>query len=62
LRTEQFRSSWHWQARASTARRRFPDLLIAAAAEVGGLTVLHLDKDFDLIASITAQPAHRLRL
>ncbi len=39
-----------------------PDLLIAAAAELGGLSVLHLDKDFDLIASITAQPAHRLRL
>ena len=34
-----------------------PDLLIAAAAELGGLTVLHLDKDFDLIASITGQPA-----
>jgi predicted nucleic acid-binding protein len=27
-----------------------PDLLIAAAAELAGLTVLHLDKDFDLIA------------
>ncbi|MEZ5159053.1 MAG: hypothetical protein R2687_09505 [Candidatus Nanopelagicales bacterium] len=39
-----------------------PDLLIAAAAELAGLTVLHLDKDFDLIASITAQPAERLRL
>jgi predicted nucleic acid-binding protein len=39
-----------------------PDLLIAAAAEFAGLTVLHLDKDFDLIASITGQPAERLRL
>lgn len=39
-----------------------PDLLIAAAAELAGLTVLHLDKDFDLIASITGQPAERLRL
>jgi len=37
-------------------------LLIAAAAELAGLTVLHLDKDFDLIASITGQPAERLRL
>lgn len=34
-----------------------PDLLIAAAAELGGLSVLHLDKDFDLIASVTGQPA-----
>lgn len=39
-----------------------PDLLIAAAAELAGLTVLHLDKDFDLIASITGQPVERLRL
>jgi predicted nucleic acid-binding protein len=33
-----------------------PDLIIAATAELAGLTVLHLDKDFDLIASITGQP------
>ncbi|WP_109474823.1 PIN domain nuclease [Ornithinimicrobium cavernae] len=39
-----------------------PDLIIAAAAELAGLTVLHLDKDFDLIASITGQPAERLHL
>ncbi|MGB7983061.1 MAG: PIN domain-containing protein [Candidatus Nanopelagicales bacterium] len=39
-----------------------PDLLIAAAAELAGLSVLHMDKDFDLIASITGQPAERLRL
>ena len=38
-----------------------PDLLIAAAAELAGLTVLHLDKDFELIASVTGQPAERLR-
>ncbi|HYO86049.1 MAG TPA: PIN domain nuclease [Dermatophilaceae bacterium] len=37
-----------------------PDLLIAAAAELAGLTVLHLDKDFDLIASITGQHVERL--
>ena len=34
-----------------------PDLIIAATAELAGLTVLHSDKDFDLIASVTAQPA-----
>lgn len=37
-----------------------PDLLIAAAAELAGLTVLHLDKDFVLIAGITGQPVERL--
>lgn len=37
-----------------------PDLLIAAAAELGGLTVLHVDKDFDLIAGLTGQPVERL--
>ena len=39
-----------------------PDLVIAAAAELAGLTVLHCDKDFDLIASVTGQPAEWLRL
>jgi len=38
-----------------------PDLLIAALAERAGLTVLHLDKDFDLIAEITGQAVERLR-
>lgn len=37
-----------------------PDLLIAAAAELAGLTVLHLDKDFELIADVTGQPLERL--
>lgn len=39
-----------------------PDLLIAASAELADLTVLHLDKDFDLIAEVTGQSAERLRL
>lgn len=39
-----------------------PDLVIAAAAELSGLTVLHLDKDFDLIADVTGQPVERLRI
>lgn len=38
-----------------------PDLLIAATAEVARLTVLHVDKDFDLIAGVTGQPVGRLR-
>ena len=38
-----------------------PDLLIAATAELAGLTVLHLDKDFELIAQLTGQHTERLR-
>lgn len=37
-----------------------PDLLIAATAELARLTVLHVDKDFDLIAAITGQSIERL--
>jgi predicted nucleic acid-binding protein len=37
-----------------------PDLIIAATAELAGLTVLHLDKDFELIADITGQAVERL--
>ncbi|CAM3191629.1 PIN domain nuclease [Nocardioides dubius] len=37
-----------------------PDLLIAATAELAGLTVLHLDKGFELIAELTGQPVERL--
>lgn len=37
-----------------------PDLLIAATAEVAQLTVLHDDKDFELIAEVTGQPVERL--
>jgi predicted nucleic acid-binding protein len=39
-----------------------PDLLIAATAERSGLTVLHVDRDFDVIAEVTGQPVERLRL
>ena len=37
-----------------------PDLIIAATAELAGLTVLHVDKDFDVIAKITGQSVERL--
>jgi hypothetical protein len=37
-----------------------PDLLVAGTAEVSRLTVLHIDKDFDLIAAVTGQPVERL--
>jgi predicted nucleic acid-binding protein len=37
-----------------------PDLLVAAIAELADLTVLHVDKDFDLVADVTGQPVERL--
>lgn len=37
-----------------------PDLIIAATAELAGLHLLHLDKDFELIAAVTGQPLERL--
>jgi predicted nucleic acid-binding protein len=39
-----------------------PDLIIAATAELTGLTVLHLDKDFEIIADVTGQPLERLNI
>jgi len=39
-----------------------PDLIVAATAELAGLTVLHVDKDFPLIADITGQPLERLQI
>jgi predicted nucleic acid-binding protein len=47
----------HGQHRAPAV----PDLLIAAVAELRGLVVLHVDKDYELIAQITDQPLERLR-
>jgi predicted nucleic acid-binding protein len=49
---------------ASAGQHRAPsvaDLLIAATAEQTGLTLLHLDEDFELIADLTGQPTERLR-
>jgi hypothetical protein len=37
-----------------------PDLIVAATAELAGLTVLHVDKDFELIAGVTGQTLERL--
>ena len=39
-----------------------PDLIVAATAELAGLTVLHVDKDFELIANITGQDLERLAI
>jgi predicted nucleic acid-binding protein len=37
-----------------------PDLIIAATAELAGLTILHLDEDFEVIAAVTGQALERL--
>ena len=42
-------------ASKSQRGRKIPGLLIAAAAEDKGLTVLHYDQDFDMISKITGQ-------
>ena len=47
-------------ARGQHRAPSIPDLLIAAAAELADLTVLHVDKDFEIIAAITGQPLERL--
>jgi predicted nucleic acid-binding protein len=37
-----------------------PQLLVAGAAELARLTILHVDQDFELIAGVTGQPVERL--
>jgi len=49
-------------ARGQHRAPSIPDLLIAATAELAELIVLHLDKDFELIAELTGQPVERLVL
>lgn len=43
-------------ASAGLRGRKLPDLLIAAAAERRGLSVLHYDRDFEFISEVTGQP------
>ncbi len=38
------------------------DLLVAACAELNQLVVLHVDKDFELIAEVTGQQVERLQM
>ena len=48
---------------ADQGRHRAPsvaDLIVAATAELTALVVLHVDKDFELIAEITGQATERL--
>jgi predicted nucleic acid-binding protein len=49
---------------ARTGKHRapsIPDLLVAATAEKCELTILHVDKDFELISKVTGQPHERLK-
>ena len=48
----------HRQLAARSQHRHFrlPDLIIAAAAELAGATVLHYDEDYERIAAVTGQP------
>lgn len=43
-------------AKRKQHRLPIPDLIIAAAAEAAGLTILHYDGDFERIAGVTGQP------
>jgi hypothetical protein len=49
-------------ARKPTHHRAFPlpDLVVAAAAELAELTVVHYDRHFELIAEVTGQPVRAL--
>jgi len=54
---DRLRGGWPCRLYRATGEPSVPDLIIAATAELAGLTVLHRDKDFDLIAGVTGQPA-----
>jgi predicted nucleic acid-binding protein len=58
------REVYRMLSRAGHAAQRavkHADLLIAAAAEVAGLTLVHYDRDYDAIASVTGQPVRWVR-
>lgn len=56
-----------WQVLQSLAKKgqhrapSIPDLLVAATAQLCDLSVLHFDKDFDLISKVTGQRCEKLR-
>lgn len=49
-------------ARGQHRAPSIPDLLIAATAELSELTVLHVDKNFDLIAEVAGVALERLAI
>jgi len=57
-----------WQTLQLLAKRgqhrapSIPDLLVAATGQLCDMSVLHLDKDFDLISKITGQRIEKLRV
>jgi hypothetical protein len=56
------RGAWDFHGASQHRAPSIPDLIIAATAELAGLTVLHLDKDFEVIAEITGQAVERLNV
>lgn len=44
------------RGRGRTSSVKIPDLLIAAVAERNRVTILHDDRDFDVIAEVPGQP------
>ncbi len=46
--------------RSTTGRSRSPTLVVAAAAELAELPVLHYDRHFELIAEVTGQPVRAI--
>ncbi len=48
------------QGGAAQRSVKHPDLLIAAAAEAAGASLLHYDEDYDRIADVTGQPTRWL--
>ena len=60
INASDYERAWEVQGLLARSGRhrgvRLPDLLVAACAERLGLTVVHCDADFDLIAEVTGQP------
>lgn len=59
------RALWVYEQLSASggARQRsvkHPDLLIAAAGEAAGVTILHYDEDYDRITEVTGQPTRWL--
>jgi predicted nucleic acid-binding protein len=48
-----------WPTAATTEPPSVSDLIVAATADFAGLTVLHVDKNFELIAEVTGQNLER---
>jgi len=52
----EFELGWATRSSAEFDQLSFPGLLVAAVAEREGVTLLHYDGDYHLIAEVTGQP------